>query len=32
MLSSEEEEIDMRELEEEETQQASKLNIEVEES
>ncbi|MGX9930890.1 DNA-directed RNA polymerase subunit beta [Virgibacillus salarius] len=32
MLSSDEEEIDMRELEEEETQQASKLNIEVEEN
>ncbi|OZU87238.1 DNA-directed RNA polymerase subunit beta [Virgibacillus indicus] len=32
MLSSDEEEIDMRELEEEETQQASKLNLEVEES
>lgn len=30
MLSGEEEEIDMRELEEEETQQASKLNLEVE--
>ncbi|WHX25470.1 DNA-directed RNA polymerase subunit beta [Virgibacillus halodenitrificans] len=32
MLSSNEEEIDMRELEEEDTQQASKLNLEVEES
>ncbi|CDQ41430.1 MULTISPECIES: DNA-directed RNA polymerase subunit beta [Virgibacillus] len=32
MLSSDEEEIEMRELEEEETQQASKLNIEVEEN
>ncbi len=30
MLSSDEQEIDMRELEEEETQQASKLNLEVE--
>jgi len=30
MLSSDEEEIDMRELEEEETQQTSKLNLEVE--
>ncbi|MFA1821647.1 DNA-directed RNA polymerase subunit beta [Virgibacillus oceani] len=30
MLSGDEEEIDMRELEEEETQQASKLNLEVE--
>ncbi|WP_404457053.1 DNA-directed RNA polymerase subunit beta [Oceanobacillus kapialis] len=30
MLSSDEEEIDMRELEEEDTQQASKLNLEVE--
>lgn len=32
MLSSDEKEIDMMELEEEDTQQASKLNIEVEES
>ncbi|CDO05201.1 DNA-directed RNA polymerase subunit beta [Oceanobacillus picturae] len=30
MLSSDEQEIDMRELEEEETQQASKLNLEIE--